>query len=436
MNTNPYLASVQKDITLYDKEKVIVVALKANEDEYFYYQLNEMMSLCKACGYDIEETITQSLPQPNNRTYIGSGKLQELKVILECSDVKKVIFNDELTPSQIKNISECLDDVEVIDRTMLILEIFERRATSKEAILQVEIAKMKYMMPRLVGARKYLSRTTSSSTSKNRGAGETQLELDRRHIQERIDQGLRELENLKKQRMTTRKLRDSSEVKTVAFVGYTNSGKSTTINSLLNMFSDGNEEKSVYVENMLFATLETQTRKIKLPNKHTFLITDTIGFVSNLPHHLIESFKSTLEEIKEASLIIHIVDASSPYKELQYSTTMEVLESLGVENIPILTVLNKCDLVKNSYFLGKFESEIELSAKFKVGIRELVTKIDETLYGKTYLDSLLIPYSDGSVVSMLKDNYEVLSLNYTEEGAEVKVKLNEMMHNKLKKYIV
>ena len=436
MNTNPYLASVQKDLNLYKQEKVLVVGIKNVSDELFYYQLTEIKSLCEACGYLIEETITQNIDTPNSRTFIGSGKLQEIKAIIEMDNIEKVIFNAELTPAQIKNISEVLDNVEVIDRTMLILEIFEKRATSKEAILQVEIAKMKYLMPRLIGSRKYLSRTTSSASASNRGAGETQLELDRRHIQNKINQMEQELIELKKQRQTTRKLRQSNEVKTIAFVGYTNAGKSSTINAILNMFGEENLEKEVYVENMLFATLETQTRKIKLPNKHQFLITDTVGFVSNLPHHLVESFKSTLEEIKEASLIVHIVDASSPFKNLQYKTTQEVLSSLDILDIPTITVLNKCDLVSNSYFLGDFIGDIEISAKFKEGIRTLVNRIDEILFNDVYLDKLLIPFDKGGIVSMLKDKCEVLDLSYTVDGVIVTVKLDQKLHNMLSEYII
>ena len=312
MNSNVYISHVQKDMTLIDIEQIVIVGINIGNDEEFYYQLTELKSLCEACNYEVIETITQNLDRAIPATYVGSGKLQEIKQVATSLNVKKIIFNDELTPAQIKNINDALDgDFEIIDRTMLILEIFEKRATTKEASLQVEVAKLKYMLPRLIGTRSYMSRTTGGGAGgggARRGLGETKLELDRRHIEMKISKAKSELESIKLARATSRKMRLNNDVKTVAFVGYTNAGKSSTINALLKLYANENEDKEVFVKDMLFATLETQTRKIKLPNNHFFLITDTVGFVSKLPHHLVESFKSTLEEILEADLIIHIVD--------------------------------------------------------------------------------------------------------------------------------
>lgn len=438
MNPNAYITNVQKDMAFIETEQVVIVAVNTNDDEMFYYQLTELKSLCEACNFEVIETITQNLARPISQTYVGSGKLVEIKHIVDALNINKIIFNDELTPSQIKNINDALNgDYEIIDRTMLILEIFEKRATTKEATLQVEVAKLKYMLPRLIGTRSYMSRTTGGGAGgggARRGLGETKLELDRRHIEMKISKAKEELENIKFSRATSRKARISNEVKTVAFVGYTNAGKSSTINSLIKLYGNENDDKEVFVKDMLFATLETQTRKLKLPNNHQFLITDTVGFVSKLPHHLVESFKSTLEEILEADLIVHIVDANSPFRDLQIATTIEVLESLGANQIPTLMVLNKCDLVKNYITISGYPECIQISAKLKEGLRELVAKIDDTLFDEVYLDTFLIPYDKGSYISMILESSEVISTEYVNDGTLICAKVSKRIHNMLEKY--
>ena len=436
LNYGPTLSSVQKDLSLIESEKVILVSVKNSDDELFYYKLNEMKSLCEACNFEISETIYQTLDKPNVKTYIGSGKLKEIKAICDMSETEIVVFAGELTPSQIKNINEVLTDIEVIDRTMLILQIFAKRANSKIGQLQVEIARAKYMLPRLIGSRDYLSRVGggTSSGATNRGAGETKLELDRRYLENKVNQLKKELEYYKQQRQTTRKLRNEAEAKKIAFVGYTNAGKSSTINSLLALY--GEDKKELFVKDMLFATLETQTRKIKLPNNHEFLITDTIGFVSDLPHHLIESFKSTLEEILEADIIVHIVDASSPFKDRQMATTLSVLESIGVKEIPIITVFNKCDLVKNNYVLTDYIDSERISAKFKEGIRTMIEKIDEITFGESFIDTFLIPFSDSKFVNLLKTTSDVYDLSFNEQGTIIRAKVSLKIHQMLEKYIM
>lgn len=436
MNSNLNTTVVQKDMTLLEISKAIIVGINLGNDELFYYQMTELKSLCEACSFEVVETITQNLRSPNPATYVGIGKLKEIADIAQIVEADAVIFNDELTPSQIKNINEVIQNIEVLDRTMLILEIFEKRATSKEAYLQVEIAKLKYMLPRLIGNRAYLSRTGGGgggAGGARRGLGETKLELDRRHIEMKINKAKQELENLKKARQTSRKMRNENNEKIVALVGYTNAGKSSTINSLLNLYSD-TDNKEVFVKDMLFATLETQTRKLKLPNNHQFLITDTVGFVSKLPHHLVESFKSTLEEILDADLILHIIDASSPFRDLQIKTTEEVLASLGVNDIPVLYVLNKTDLVKNQISLASFKDALHTSAKLKEGIRDLVNKIDEILFSDTYLDRFLIPYDKGNLFSLLKEKAEVLETKYLDNGIEVLANVSLQLHNMLNEY--
>lgn len=440
MNPNVYISSVQKDMALLDKENVIIVSVNTGNDELFYYEFTELKSLCEAINYEVVESVFQNLKQINNATYVGIGKLEEIKEVCAALNVEKVIFNDELTPAQIKNISEALgDSIEVMDRTMLILEIFEKRATTKEASLQVEVAKLKYMLPRLVGTRSYMSRTAGGGAGgggARRGLGETKLELDKRHIEMKISKAKQELEEIKKARQTSRKMRSTNDIKTVAFVGYTNAGKSSTMNSLLKLYSDQSEDKEVFVKDMLFATLETQTRKVKLPNNHQFLITDTVGFVSKLPHHLVESFKSTLEEILEADLIIHIIDANSPYRELQVKTTLDVLDSLGVKDIPIISVLNKCDLVKNMITISNYSDYLHISCKLKQGLRDLANKIDETLFDEIYLDTFLIPYDKGSIVNLLTETSEIISIEYLNEGTKITANVSLKHHQMLSEYLI
>ena len=354
------------------KEKVIIAYVNTyTNDELFSYHFNEVINLAEACDFEVVDTLIQNLDHPKAKTYVGSGKIDELKMMKDALEVETIIFADELSPSQISNLQKYLD-VEVIDRNMLILTIFEKRAKTKEAVLQVKIAKLKYMLPRLIGSRDYMSRTgggASGAVGARRGSGETKLELDQRHIEKQIYKAQSELKEVVKNRQEARKSRKANDVKVVAFVGYTNVGKSTTINNLIEMFnSDNLEEKAVFVKNMLFATLETTTRRIKTNNNHEFLITDTVGFVSDLPHHLIESFKSTLEEILDADLVIHVIDASSPYLDLQVSTTIEVLNELGIKDIPILNVYNKIDLI-NDFVLQSLDTKDNLfiSGKTKNG---------------------------------------------------------------------
>ena len=287
-----------------DNLKAIIVSINTGNDEIFSYEVNELKNLCEASNITVVDEVFQSLAFPNTSSYVGSGKLDEIKRIAKALEVDLVVFNDELSPAQLKHITKFLgENIEVFDRTMLILDIFERRAKTKEAVLQVEIAKLKYNLPRLIGARSYLSRVTGGGAGgARRGLGETKLELDRRHIEYQITKAKRELEKITKARSVTREKRNNNGLKTVSFVGYTNAGKSSTINTLLNI--NNKIDKDVYVKDMLFATLSTSTRSLKLANNHEFLLTDTIGFVSKLPHHLVESFKSTLDGIKELYALI------------------------------------------------------------------------------------------------------------------------------------
>lgn len=411
--------------------KAILVGVKHIPDDLFDYQMKELINLCEARGMQVVETIIQNRESPTNKYYVGTGKMIEIQEAIDKYDSNLVVTLADLTPVQLKNLSDTLQ-CEVIDRTMLILEIFELRAKTKEAQLQVEIANLKYMLPRLVGSYTNLSRVGGGGgggTGARRGSGETKLEEDRRHIEKRINKLTEELKEIVESRKVARKSRKANDTKVVAFVGYTNAGKSSTMNTLLEKF-DKDSEKKVFVKDMLFATLETSTRSIKLPTNQEFLITDTVGFVSNLPHHLVESFKSTLEEIKEADLIVHIVDASNPYAEKQIETTEKVIKDIGVEGIKTVYVLNKMDLVKHEIFLPKIEGDtIFLSNQTKEGIDELLAYIKQSLFDDAITVTLLLPYDKGDIFSVLKEKAHVESFSYEENGIVVTCSLSPYLYN-------
>lgn len=427
-----------EDIKTNINELALVVAVKdTTNDNIFSYRIHEILNLALAGGFEIVDTIIQNLPHPNKKTFIGKGKLDEVKQELSALEIKTVIFEDELSPAQIKNIEEVLQ-CEVIDRTMLILMIFEMRAQTKEATLQVLIAKLKYMMPRLIGTRDYLSRIGGGgggASGARRGSGETKLELDRRHIEQQIDRAKNELQDVVKNRLQNRKLRKSNNTKVVAFVGYTNAGKSSTINNLINSCQE-NVEKQVFVKDMLFATLETSTRRVKLNNNHEFLITDTVGFVNNLPHHLIESFKSTLEEIKDADLIIHIIDASSPFMDLQIETTFSVLKELEVKDIPIINAYNKIDLV-NDFVLQTIDKKnsIFISAKTLDGYHDLIDNIETNLFCEDELVEFIIPFNRGDIVNHLMNVSIIHATDYLENGTYLKATVSKHIYNLYKEFL-
>ena len=427
-----------ESLELLDTLTAVIVGINTGSDEEFSYETEELKNLCVASNIEVVEEVYQSLNTANNATYVGSGKLTEIKQIASALNVDLVIFNDELSPAQLKNIKKALgEDIEVFDRTMLILDLFERRAKTKEASLQVEIARLKYNLPRLIGSRTYLSRVTGGGgggAGARRGLGETKLELDRRHIEKNILKAKTELEKITKARSITREKRANNDLKVVAFVGYTNAGKSSTINAL--MSTTNKLEKNVYVKNMLFATLSTSTRSIKLSNNHEFLLTDTIGFVSKLPHHLVESFKSTLEEIKEASLIVHVVDASSPYMDQQIETTRKVLQELDVLNIPNIFVFNKVDLIKEPRFITSiYPDALLISSKTMQGYSELIETIDTLLFPKEYQVSYKIPYNLGNIYNTLKEKTTVLNTEYQNDGIYVQAKVSEYYYNLYQEFL-
>lgn len=366
-----------------------------------------------------------------------------------------VIFNDELSPSQIRNLEKALD-CRVIDRTVLILDIFAERAKTREAQLQVEIARLRYMLLRLVGSVKELSRQGGGSGLRNRGSGEKKLELDRRKLEDRISVLDKELEILVSTRKNQRKLRKKNEIPAAALVGYTNAGKSTVMNALLELYHP-DAEKQVFEKNMLFATLETSVRNITLPDHKTFLLTDTVGFIDKLPHHLVKAFRSTLEEVSKADLLIQVVDYSNPNYQRQIEVTRETLKELGADGIPVIYAFNKMDLVDTQETLldtkrdklsniSAFHREnlkkpelmkeevVFISAKNKSGTDRLVDKIKEQIFSNYVQLEVLIPYKKGELVSYLNDNVSIQWTRYENEGIWILLECSKADYAKLKEY--
>ncbi|MEK3979915.1 GTPase HflX [Psychrobacillus sp. FSL K6-2836] len=415
-------------------EKAILVAVKLQKDEHFEYELEELHNLAEALDVEVVGEVTQNLERVTSSHYVGTGKVEEIKNFYEETGANLVIFNDELSPSQIRNLERDLD-CKVIDRTMLILDIFARRAKSNEAQMQVDLAQLQYMLPRLVGLRASLGRQGGGTGGgfKNRGAGETKLELDRRKIEDQIAKLKRDLEHAKDQRETQRKQRKKNAIPVVSLVGYTNAGKSTIMNQLLNKVGQ-TESKQVFEKDMLFATLETSVRQIKLPDQKEFLLTDTVGFVSKLPHHLVKAFRSTLEEARDADLLLHVVDVSNDEHRFMMDITNDTLHAVGVEDVPTIYVYNKSDLadMKYPHIAG---DNIWISAKEGAGLDELLEIIKKHIFSNYVRCSLLIPFDRGDIVSYLNEHASVSSTSYEEEGTVVQVELKKSDYDRFQEFL-
>ena len=410
-------------------QKAIIVGVQLQHSYDFEYSMQELRNLAAACYIDVVGELSQKAERVNPTHYIGTGKLHELRALAEAHDAPVVIFNDELSPSQIRNIEAELERT-VIDRTILILDIFAERAQTKEAQLQVEVARLQYMLPRLVGLRASLGRQGGGSGLRNRGAGETKLELDRRRIEERISTLQSDLEKLVSRRQIQRRQRKKNEMPVVCLVGYTNTGKSSLMNALMETY-DPDTNKQVFAQDMLFATLETSVRRIDLPDNKSFLLTDTVGFVNQLPHHLVKAFRSTLEEVTEADLLVHVVDYAHEDYEQLIAVTQETLKELGADKIPTVYAYNKCDLTDHPYPLAKKES-VYMSVKEKAGIDELVKLIGEQIFDDYMQCEVLIPYDKGRLVSYFNEKALVHSTSYEAEGTRMKLELRAADYEKYK----
>ena len=387
--------------------------------------LDELSALCESAGAEVIGRLVQSRSAPDGATFFGSGKLIEIQNICTEYEADLIVVDAELSPSQQRNIED-FTGIRTIDRTMLILDIFALHANSGEGKAQVELAQLKYSLPRLGGQGKVLSRLGGGIGT--RGPGETQLETDRRHIMRRINSLEDKLERLKKTRKLIRDRRAKNQAVTVAIVGYTNAGKSTLMNTLTNA--------GVLTENKLFATLDPTARALKLPDGRTILLTDTVGFISRLPHDLVEAFKSTLEEVVYSDLILNVCDASDPLCEDELSVTNDIINQLGAADKPMITVYNKSDLIGNIYFMGEGRDAVRISALRGTGIDNLLNLICKKLGNTMSRARLLVPYSDGSVPNKIRQTGRVLSEEYTPEGIELEAYVDVRMLDSIREYVI
>ena len=400
------------------QERVMLVSSDSDES------LDELESLTNTAGAIVIQRVLQKRQRPDPATFIGSGKVQELALICQASEIDLVIFDDELTAAQSRNISEILGaGVRVIDRTALILDIFAQRAQSYEGKLQVELAQMKYNLPRLAGLGTVLSRLGGGIGT--RGPGETQLEVDRRRIRRRVTDLERELNDLDRQRALRRSRREKSEQAVVALVGYTNAGKSTLLNAL--------SGADVLVEDKLFATLDPVMRKVELPENRECLLVDTVGFIRKLPHQLIEAFKSTLEEALYADLIVIVSDASSDRCAEQRAVVLDVLNQLGAAGKPMLEVLNKCDRLAGLPL--STPGLIPISAQEGQGLDELRAELGRRLGQLRHRVRLTIPYAEGAALSLAHDKGQVLSEEYTDTATVVECLMDGTLCQRIEKML-
>ncbi|MBQ6078405.1 MAG: GTPase HflX [Clostridia bacterium] len=404
-------------VTAAEPERAVLVGID-NDDGYD--TLEELKALADTAGVNVVHIERQRKRPIDNGTYIGSGKADELRLIGSATEADVFIFDDELTAIQIRNLESILG-APVIDRTMLILDIFATRATTREGKLQVELSQLKYRLPRLLGVGVAMSRQGASGVGM-RGPGEKKLEIDRRRIRRRIFELEQELKEIEKQRSVRRSVREKSEVPIVALVGYTNAGKSTLLNVL--------SESDVLAEDKLFATLDPVVRSITLPNGTPCLLSDTVGFINKLPHELVEAFKSTLEEVRNADLILHVVDASCPYYEVQMRVTEQVLESLGAADTPMIEVYNKCDL--NTAIPRTRERAVAISAKTGMGIDALSAAIETELNRTQQRVELVIPYDKYNAIRVLHEIGTILSESHEADGTHVTAMLEQSKLYRLK----
>ena len=404
-------------------ERAVLVGVDTGEydtDSSF----RELQQLAETSGADVVAILCQKRPAPDSATYIGKGRLEELRVYCADEDIDLLIIDGDLTPSQQRNI-ERETDVRVIDRTTLILDIFALHARSGEGKLQVEIALLKYTLPRLGGKGTALSRLGGGIGT--RGPGETKLETDRRHIRRRIQSLEADLEALKKRRTLLRERRKKDEVITVAIVGYTNAGKSTLMNALT--------DAGVVTENKLFVTLDPTARQLRLPGGREVLLVDTVGLIRRLPHHLVEAFLSTLEEAANADLILNVCDASDPECGEHLKVTRDLLDELDCGDTPVLTVLNKCDIAADFDALAGLGKTVCISARTGQGLETLLEMIDAALPPTRMRVTLLLPYSMGSDAGKLRQDGEVHSESYTENGVLLGLTASIRLLDKYKEYM-
>ena len=402
---------------------MVGVQLRSETDPRFTLDdsLRELELLAETAGLEVVGEVTQNLPNPNSRTYVGSGKLEEIKLMADELDAKVILFDEELSPRHQRELEKELGNgKKVIDRTALILDIFAQHASTREGMLQVELAQYRYRLPRLTGAWTHLARQTGGAAGRTgsvggvglRGPGETQLEVDRREIKKKIVKLEDELDKVREHRNRHRQQRRKSNIPVVALVGYTNAGKSTLLNRLT--------KAGIYVADQLFATLDPTTRQLELPSGETILLTDTVGFIQKLPTDLVAAFRATLEEIVEADLLIHMVDASHKSAQSQRLTVLETLEEIGAAEIPILTVYNKIDLLTSEEIEELLQiaepNSVFISALTGEGLTDLAEAIAVGSYQTFVRVKVILPYTEGRLVSMMHEKGHVKDIQHLEEG--------------------
>lgn len=385
--------------------------------------MDELFELVKSAGAEPVASVMQKRDKPDGATCVGSGRIEEIKEFCDNNEIDFLVFDTELTPTQIRNIEQATD-VRTIDRTMLILDIFAIRAKSNEGKLQVELAQLKYLMPRLSGKGKEMSRLGGGVGT--RGPGETKLETDKRHIRRKIEFLKSELDDIAGRRDRHRERRKKDGIITVAIVGYTNAGKSTLMNTLT--------QAGVLSEDKLFATLDPTSRALKLPDGASVMMIDTVGLVRRLPHHLVEAFKSTLEEAASADIILNVCDASSEEYRLHLDVTESLLAELGCGDTPVVTVFNKCDLVEDKDLLPSDKSSVRICAKSGEGISDLLDAIEKNLPVRMRKFSLLVPFDKASVLAVLRKAGALQSEEYTAEGIKAEVVAEESLWHIIEQY--
>jgi len=412
-----------------ERERVILVGVRVSDGDDTEASLKELEELVKTAGADAVDVIIQNREALHPGTYVGKGKIEEIAQSIALYDADGIVCDDELSPAQMKNLEDTLE-CKVMDRTMVILDIFAQHARTSEGKLQVELAQLKYRATRLIGSYSAMSRIGGGAAGASggigtRGPGEKKLEVDRRLIKARIAQLNRELEQVKKNREVARSMREKNRTPVLAIVGYTNAGKSTLLNTLT--------AAGVLEENKLFATLDTTTRNLKLESGEQILLTDTVGFIRKLPHHLIDAFRSTLEEAKYADMILHVVDSSSPDADAHMHIVYETLTKLGVKDKPVITAFNKIDLVaepESSKDL-KADRTVRISAKHGQGLPELLEAVAELLReSKMYLECVL-DYAEGGKLALIRKYGELLSEEYVAEGIAVKAYVPKDLYGQL-----
>lgn len=438
------MAKKQPEFTRPPKERAFLVGVDIESDPGLLPledSLIELELLADTDGMDVVGSDTQKLDQPTSDTYIGKGKVEEVRALVEETRADVIIFDNELSPRHQRELERAFGEkIKVIDRTALILDIFAQHAQTAEGMLQVELAQYEYRLPRLTRAWTHLSRQTGGGGGSAgsvggvglRGPGETQLEVDRREIGRRITHLKEELEKVRDHRQRYRERRRHSRIPVVALVGYTNAGKSTLMNRLA--------QEDTYVANQLFATLDPMTRRISLPDKNLILLTDTVGFIQKLPTQLVAAFRATLEEITEADLLLHVIDLSHPNAFLQAKSVMETLAEIHADHIPILNVLNKIDLYPDpadaGEFLVQYPDSVAISAKTGIGIEDLLNRIEAKLYESYQTITVLLPYTEGQLISLFHEDGLVDKVQHLQNGVKITGKIPGRLSSRYQKFII